>query len=32
MAATSFDPPAAARDPEAAGIEHHHAAAIADGI
>ena len=32
MAATSFDPLAAARDLEAAGIEHHHAAAIATGM
>ena len=32
MATTSFDPLAAARDLEAAGIEHHHAAAIATGM
>lgn len=32
MATTSFDPLATARDLEAAGIEHHHAAAIATGM
>ena len=32
MATTSFDPLATARDLEAAGIEHHQAAAIATGM
>ena len=32
MATTSFDPLAAARAFEAAGIEHHQAAAIATGM
>ena len=32
MAATSFAPLATARDLEAAGIEHHHAAAIAGAM
>ena len=32
MATTSFDPLATARDLEAAGIDHHQAAAIATGM